>query len=607
MMGGMPSPDDLQQIEAEIDKFVRSLPPEQQAQFYKDVEELTGIMEKMSPDELTEFVGGVFTEAGLVEPAPTPQIEPVSTPTATPTQEVKPPVLVTPALTGPTEKAIAMLDSIIDSTEEFLRKAQIIPELSGKMNKWVTQKKVKNAPAQMSWESLQSKIEEFNALLYTLQDKDPKSGEYRHIGNLLKNEALYNNLAKMQVSLQAYVPLVIVPEFGLDKVTKQSRAAIREVLNQYLEAFFLLDVITEIKKAQQLYEGRAKELTDEEKKFADKAKSETEKPRQQSAAVRSSGSAGKRSAYDELYGNDYGYKPSSSYSPSYSPSSYDYDTPSNVYGDSSPRSPSPRSSAGSSGDKSGKSAANDDGGKGNKSDGSGKNDGKDGKDGKPSTDKKTDSDVKKDTALEVQLLNMKEKLDATVEPLKKFDPIFTKFKEHILDKKDFDAKLKSQDMASPDDFENLQKAIKSADDELQVVTTAITKFNKSLLKTNKATQDHYRKELEKTLKDSIKFYETLFTDLKAVKENPDLYKQNMHANKRYIFYGEDKAKASTRVKKVEVIDPTITATATSTEPTTMTDETATATTPPAKPTTMADMFKTIEAFLNEVKNKKTTK
>src|ERR1700687_6026513 len=68
-MGG-PSLEDIKAMEAEIDNFVKTLPPEQQKQFYKDVEELTGIMEKMTPEELNEFVGNVFTDAGLIEPTP---------------------------------------------------------------------------------------------------------------------------------------------------------------------------------------------------------------------------------------------------------------------------------------------------------------------------------------------------------------------------------------------------------------------------------------------------------------------------------------------------------------------------------------------------------
>ena len=165
-----------------------------------------------------------------------------------PVKEEKPAApLITPAEIEQAKKAIAMLNAIISSTEEFLRKMQIIPDLPGKMNKWISQKKLHNSSAQLSWESIQTQIEELNALLYTLREKDPKTGQYRHIGSLLKNEALYNNLAKLQSMLQTYVPRIIIPDFGLDKVSKESRDAIRETLNQYLDAFNALNVITDIK------------------------------------------------------------------------------------------------------------------------------------------------------------------------------------------------------------------------------------------------------------------------------------------------------------------------------------------------------------------------
>ncbi|HLF67220.1 MAG TPA: hypothetical protein VI522_06335, partial [Gammaproteobacteria bacterium] len=66
------------QLDQEIQAFVKTLPPEQQEQFHKDVEELTKVMEKMSEDELMEFVGSVLSEnqTPATQPMPKPQPKP---------------------------------------------------------------------------------------------------------------------------------------------------------------------------------------------------------------------------------------------------------------------------------------------------------------------------------------------------------------------------------------------------------------------------------------------------------------------------------------------------------------------------------------------------
>lgn len=573
-MGGMngmpmPSPQELQQIEAEIDNFVRSLPPEQQAQFYKDVEELTGIMEQMSPEELNSFVENVFTDAGLMEPM---QEEPAKAEHGQPEppKEEKPvttPVTTAPA--GPTQQAIALIDSLISSTEEFLRKAQIIPELPGKMDKWVAQHKLLEVAGNIDWEKIQNQIDEFNALLYTLKDKDPKTGEYRHIGDLIKQEALYNNLSKLKMTLEQFVPQVTVPEFGLDKVSKESRAAIRDTLSGYLEAFYLLNVIEEIKKVKQPYEPRAKELTEEEKQFAERAQKEAEKPRKAVPAERSSGSSGVGAgyygggydAYDDYYsGGGYGspYYGTPSYStPSYSASSYDYDRPSAGPSASSGAAPAAQPSAAKPGDKKEPSAKDAVGKPGDKK--------------VVSDDKRVApaADVKHDGAKDRQLGRIASDLEDIRNELEVFDKVFTKFKNHLDNPKGFEKEFINDQLADvPIAIQNTQKKLKKA-------TEAVKSFKKSISSMNKATQDHYKKELINTLKDEIEFYNKLGRDIIIVKEAWNKgYKNRVHTDKRYVFFGEDKDKASKEVT------------------TKVTD---------VPPVTMFDLKETIEAFLKEAK------
>src|SRR5579871_2868603 len=78
MMKGFPQSEEefaqwQKEIDSQIDEYVNSLPEDQKKEFYKQVDELTDLMNNMSDDELLEFVETVFSEEGMEEaPAPAP-------------------------------------------------------------------------------------------------------------------------------------------------------------------------------------------------------------------------------------------------------------------------------------------------------------------------------------------------------------------------------------------------------------------------------------------------------------------------------------------------------------------------------------------------------
>lgn len=564
MPGGMPNVDDIKAMEAEIDNFVRNLPVEQQKQFYKDVEELTGIMEKMSPDELNDFVGSVFSEAGLTEtPKPPTAPQPATT---TPAQEekpkpaeTKPAVVIMTAPSGPTEKALAMLDAIIDRTEEFMLKAQIIPELPGKMNKWVVQKKLTEVSAKIDWSTLETQIDAFKILLYELKETDPKTGVYRHIGNLIKDEALYNNLATLQVTLDAYVPQVYVPDFGLDMVSKESREAIRHVISQYLELFYLLKAPDAIKKILQAYESRAKELTEEEKKFAEKAKQDIEKPRRAAPGEKTPGTpvtpsqTYMPSPYEYDYSGGYG-----GYTPSYTPYS-SYEPAPEPFGEGSAFG---KYAGGKPTGGTKKKAAQ--GEEGEEKEGKGKDE--KGKGGKEEKSKEKSPAFAKDDTAEYKMRRAIEKAEEIIDPLKEFDKIFPNFKDHF-DTSNFD------DTFINDKLKDLVNTIEMNNIQLKKTISDIKSFKKSLDKLNKPTKDHYKKELSKGLKDAIKFYKELHENILEVKDllNIPIFKSKFSKDKLYVYFGEGTPSAA-------VLDKV-----------------------PTVPVTMEQLDKTIQDFMKEVK------
>jgi septum formation inhibitor MinC len=529
---GGPSLEDIRAMEAEIDNFVKTLPPEQQKQFYKDVEELTGIMEKMTPEELNEFVGSVFTDAGLVEPTPAAPAKPEPKPEPVRKEEAKPAVVITTAPSGPTEKAITMITKIINRTEEFMRKAHIIPEMRAKMDKWVVQKKLLDVTAALDWETVELQIDELNILMYALREQDHVTKQYKHIGNLIKDEALYNNLATLQVTLEAYVPLIFAPDFGLEKVSKESRAAIREVLSQYLESFYLLNIPTAVKKVISLYEPRAKELSEEEKKAAEQAKKEAEKTRRQAPGEKSAPAKPQypTQPYSQTSNNyGYGYNPSSSYSSSYSPSSYDYGYPtSSSYASASP---TPASGGGA-----GKAAG---GGSGAGSSKEGKENEKPergggseaGTPGVRSPGKEAAPKEEVDYEFDGNLQDISFDIRTAEKELKKQGDIFEKFKDHFIGA-DFE-----DDPTKP---EAILKAIQTANESLKSATTQVKNLLKDGLKSaNKATQDYYKKQLSNRLKQQIKFFDTVLKGVNDVKliENYN-NGSSFQPRKYYVYFGK---------------------------------------------------------------------
>ena len=328
-MAGVPpmSPEELskwqEEVTKEIDQFVNTLSPEEQAQFHKDVDELTKVMSQMSEEELVEFIGGMFPEEGAapVPGAPMPAEEPIVCPLPAPAPEKFQPTAPAKSI----EAAQKLIDDIIAHAEHFMRKAQIIPELPGKIEQWVEKNKIKEWNADISWEILKNKIELFIQQLHTLKELDPVSKTHRHLSDLVQNERLYNNLAHIRDTLVRYEAAVEAPAFGLGKVTSQSRAAIRSVLSKFVEAFYKMDVLEDIKKLLEKYEPRAKILREEEETSRKKAVEESKKERV-GAPKRETKmpETGKRST--DYTGNDYGY-PSYGYNPYYEPGYDQYYAP----------------------------------------------------------------------------------------------------------------------------------------------------------------------------------------------------------------------------------------------------------------------------------------
>ncbi len=265
-----PPPEDL----AEFAQWFEDLPPEEQEEMTQAAVET---LNTMSDEELAELFGPLVeepAEASVPQPTEPPTVKPEEKPVVTPTPPKKP-----TKPTKETKDAIAIIDTIINSTEGFITKVHSGPELPEKINKWGKQRQLEGWKPTFSWKSVKNDIEQLNQKLHKLKDRDPKTKRYRYLDDLLKNEVLYNNLAQLRNTLAKDEPQFEVPSFAIQKMSVQSKQAVKKIINKYLEALYVLNIPSEIDKIIAEYEPTAKKLREEEEAAAKKALEEAKKPR----------------------------------------------------------------------------------------------------------------------------------------------------------------------------------------------------------------------------------------------------------------------------------------------------------------------------------------
>ncbi len=281
---------ELQAMELLVEEEMAKMTPEQKAEFEAASKSLAQELEKLKPEELDAFINGVFfgEEApapapGAPAPAPQPMI--VQPEEAKIVEPEKP--REKPKMTKKHDLALAMINAVINSSNSFLRKISIMQEFPIKLKKWVDQGKLKNWQPNYAWviedESdkgkipVRHKIEEMIQKLNKVKSQDPKTKEYKFLNDFVADEALYNNLGKLQSVLAEREPDIDIDPFGIEPVSKESRANMRAILDSYLEALFILQIPEALDKIFEKYEPEAKRLREIEETAKKKALEESKR------------------------------------------------------------------------------------------------------------------------------------------------------------------------------------------------------------------------------------------------------------------------------------------------------------------------------------------
>jgi hypothetical protein len=313
------SPEEMQQLEQElqaaaqqIDAYVSSLTPEEQAEFQRAVQEVEQMMNNMSQEELEQFFEQIV--AAEMEQQQLQQGLPPVQPQQPMTLEHKPaPVVSKVPLTSAEEKALALLTSLLDATDKFLLKTDNILDIENRFKNWAKDNKLTGISATTSWEQQKNAIVDLRQHISDLKKTDLKTGKYLFIEPFIKNTGLYNQLEQLSKQLETYEPRIVVSK--IEKLSDDAKTALRSTINAYGAG--LESTKTDIKKLFDEIGPELAKIKEEEKKTTEKAQTEAAKGRQVIPG-RTAGSVerggyygGGRGDYDEYggypYGRDHGY------------------------------------------------------------------------------------------------------------------------------------------------------------------------------------------------------------------------------------------------------------------------------------------------------------
>lgn len=512
----MISEDQLKELE-ELNKMIEEtvatqLSPEEQAQFYKDVDELTKMFENMSPEEFEQFMGDLFTE----QVPPPPSAPPVQI-------QQKKEEIVIPVLTGEQQQKIATLlvviDDIVKQIHTFLLQVVSYPDLSKRIENWAKKNRIANWPTNMDWDQFKLAIEIFVNKLIIAKEQDPVTKVYKYLLLLIEDESLFNNLAQLQVALNQEVPQIEVPELGVGVLSVETKKAIQNTCEKIAESLYVVTIPNALDELFAKLEPEATTLRESEEAMRIRALEEAGRPLPSGYVVRAGVEPVDR--FEPSY--DYGYSPytpSYGYEPSYTSSrqpSYEDNQNRGRFG-SEERSPR---------EVSGKKHIEK-------------------KEEKKDKDKKDKKEEKKDKAIEINsdierlLAKISNELDEIEEVITSDDRLEL-IHEYLLENEtdnpvDIDLALRAITM--------LKKKTERAKSNIKAVKNKICNLKDKEL-------EHYTKELNKVIDEHIDLNEFI-KNINKVSYKTDSEKRKISNEKRWAYFGDEDVLTTTQVQKQQL-------------------------------------------------------
>lgn len=281
----------LEQAQKDVQKYVEALPTEAslrakgltddqiknaetKEKFDREVERLS----KMSEEDLLKEIEKAISDVSTAQ-QPAPVEQPHAQPVKPAQPELPAPQKPTAAMNAKHHAALQLIDLTITNITNFLRKAQIMSELPSKIQTWQKDGKLKNWPASLTWNSFKVQVEDLEAKLHKLKDKDPRSFNYKYLDDFIKDEGTYNNLVKLRDSLNKNENRIALSPFGMDKMTSEAREATRTTLLSLHEAITILGIPASLDRIFEKYEPTAKKIKESEETAQKRAYEQSKMPR----------------------------------------------------------------------------------------------------------------------------------------------------------------------------------------------------------------------------------------------------------------------------------------------------------------------------------------
>lgn len=519
--GMMPNMQDFEKEFEEankaIEEYVASLSPEEQAAFNQSVADMTQMFENMSEDEFEKFLGEMFAdESMMMEPNPFDALG------SEPQEEVVE-IVLNPQDKKKAESAIIMLDDLIKQSNLFMVIVNSSADLPNRINQWAKKGAISNWQTGADWITFKTELEVFIQKLYRSEEQDLTTKKYKYLLELIADEALYNNLIQLDTQLKALVPTISVPEFSIQKLSKQSKQAIKDVLTKYTESFYLLNIPKALDDLFMKYAPEEEKIRLAEEAATRRAQelarvTRTPVAPSQAGTPESEGGYGNDNYYGgyDPYGSNYGYSNyGSPYGGGYN-SNYGGYSPDYASGSESRGGPN-----GGGGETSGGGSA---GGTGEE------------KEEKEEKDKK-DKKIKKDNFI----------------PNYEIERALADIKTGLADIKA--AMVNEEDATKPTKLTDLVENIKNAkideslasvilptiiDKKITLITEALETINKQASKLNAGDLVHYQREVTKSFDDNKKELEELRKSINTFEAKT---KEELDAAEEYAKAHPDQAKS----------------------------------------------------------------
>lgn len=487
----------------EMDKFIASLPPEEQAEFFKQVEEVQTILNQMSPEELDQLMQEVAQMApelfGELPPeiANTPIVQPEKL-----TPEV-PQVVQTVSLelSAAEAEALNYIETIIKHTNAFLVKINSNPDLPGTIERWGSQGKINN------WSLVKTRAELFKSLdlllniLFLAKEQEASNKNYIHLKEIAKVPELMNSLKGFSSALSEYEPKVEVQSFGITKIEKRSKDALKVVLDIFIKNLFTNSIYKQLEVVLAKYAPTAEKLKAAQKAIEERAQAQASRVAvpgrtviggQQDSSFDDYGSFGR--------GSFGGYPTDTGYSGSYNPN----------YGSSGPQD---RDLYGPSGSKPSTAKPKEIGSKPSGASAKGK------------IDKSKTKTEKKDPAADRLLGQIEANFDTVSALINENAPI-KNIKTHL-----FDA-VSTPDILTINNLATLDKRTNE-------LVSNIKSLDRMANKLDGDTKKYYKEQLSDLYSKHQSSITTLVNQISEIEREWDTFKPRISGQKRYAYFKEE--------------------------------------------------------------------